>query len=262
MRRIWRFTDIEFVVLWQPLKEDFLPKPFVFTSRIPRYTDYLRELRETSERLGATMDPAFDDVLDVVARPDIRVVVRGVDGKNPQNPKGSIRLLAVRRGEQAYLLTQLPGETLGHSGGFTVAECDPLRLADAVVAELPAVAAGRQGEIVLVGGADAGDDTDYAYGRSQLWDPVEDMVHSRADRFLRSAVTSVGGIEISQGTSRFGPRGRVSRVLGWRDLDGDGRYAISADTPPVAVAADSKRLVTMINAQVVVIIRAIKDERQ
>ncbi|MGK8553660.1 ESX secretion-associated protein EspG [Nocardia gipuzkoensis] len=259
MKRTWRFTDVEFDVLWEPLREDALPRPFTILSRIPYYEDYLRAQYETRERLRATLDPAFDGVLDVVARPDIRVVVRGIDGKNPANPEGSIQMQAVRRGDEGYLLKQLPGETIEHSAGFTITECDPLKLADVVATELPDVGAGKGNRITLPV-APEDDHMDHEYGDSRLWDTFEDTSRQSAERFLRTVPTTVGGIEISQGHSRFGPRGQLTRGLEWRDLPDDGRYVITQDTPPTAVPADSKQLVAMINTEIAAIIRVIKDE--
>ena len=43
-----------------------------------------------------------------------------------------------------------------------------------------------------------------------------------------------------------------------RDLEGDGRYAITVGNPPV----DQKRLAALINAEIAEVVRAIKDERE
>lgn len=69
---------------------------------------------------------------------------------------------------------------LWHSGGFVVSECDGIRLADAVVAQLPDVPAGRSGEVVLAP-TGAYSDTDYAYGVSEVEAASEDSVGLRHD---------------------------------------------------------------------------------
>ncbi|WP_328393386.1 ESX secretion-associated protein EspG [Nocardia sp. NBC_00416] len=261
MRHTWAFSDLEFVVLWNQLREDFLPRPFVFTSRTPLYGDYLRERREALERLHDTMDPAFEGVLERVARPDIRLIARGLDRRAPGSPEGSIRLLAVRHGDYGYLLKQLPGETIDHSGGFTVTECDPLKLADAIAAELPEDRSGRRSHLALHPPIAVEAGVDHSFGRLSLWDSGDDPAES-AVQFLQSAVARFGVIEIGQGTSRFGPRGRVIRRLGWRDLVDDGRYVITDENPPIATGVDSERLTAKINAEITEVVRAIRDERR
>ncbi|MEU4342641.1 ESX secretion-associated protein EspG [Nocardia sp. NPDC023852] len=260
MNRTWNFTDLEFVVAWETAQADILPAPFIFTSRTKYYDDYQREKREIREQLRGKLDRSFDSVLDVVARPDIRVELHGW-GSDEEDAESQIRLLAVRREGYGYLLKQLPGETAWHSGGYTVTECAPLALAEALTAELPEVDAGKLADIALVKQTN-GADLDFSYGRSFVEDSFDDTVEQLADQFLRTPTTGEGIIEIAQGISRFGPRGVARKRLYWRDLDGDGRYAITAATPPVAVAADTKRLTTLVNSGIAEVIKAIKDERR
>lgn len=261
MSRVWSFTDLEFVMLWAQLREDFLPRPFVFTSRTLRYGDYLRERRETRNRLRESSDPMFAGVLERVARPDVRLVVRGADGRNPRNPEGSIRLLAVRFEDRGYLLKQLPGETVDHSAGFTVAECDPLRLADVLVAELPDVPDGRRSSTLrLPGGPD--DELDHRPGMPQVWDSADEDERDAAAAFLRRPATGIGVIQVEQGRSRFGPRDRIVRELGWRDIRDDGRYVIYQEDAPVAIGAGPKQLIEKVNTEIIHVIEAIRDQRR
>jgi len=261
MSHRWTFGDLEFVVLWDSVEEDFLPRPLVFTSRTPLHEDYLRERAELHRRLQATTDPEVYEVLDVVARPDIRLVVRGVDAADQQNPKRSIRLLAARRGDRGYLLTQIPGETVNHSGGYTIAECDALDLAQVVVDQLPEQPAGDSARIALPTAADGDGAVDHSFGRSDLWDSFEDPSHHAADKFLQAPLDAIGRIEIAQGVSTFGPRGRKVRQVEWRDLLDDGRYLISGEKSPVAIGVDDKKMVSLINNEIAIVVRAIRDQR-
>ncbi|WP_328409261.1 ESX secretion-associated protein EspG [Nocardia sp. NBC_00403] len=260
MSRIWKFTDLEFVVLWEQMREDVMPRPFVFTTDIPLEEDYQRELHRIRERLRYTIDPAVPQLMMDIARPDLSVLVRGIDGKNPDNPEGSIRMIAARREDRGYLLTQLPGRTVHHSEGFTITECDVLRLADVVVAALPKAPAGKQNRVTLRVPPDH-DGMDHGYGESGLWDSHEDTDDAHSQRFLTTVPATVGGIEVCQGISRFGPRGRVARYLEWRDLPDDGRYVITQDTPPIAIPVDAKQLTAQINAEITFVVRAIRDDR-
>jgi hypothetical protein len=265
MNRTWRFTDLEFVALWSRTGDDSLPAPFVFVTDLPYEEDVQRELRSIRARWRSTADPAFDQICDDVLNPDLTVLVRGSDGKDRQNPKGSIRRLAVRREERGYLLTQLPGRTHEHSVGFIVTECDPLSLADVVVAELPKVEAGTRSSVTLPMPQEsrevAGGEMEHDYGSSALWDSFEDTDQKLAEQFAQTVPAHYGYVGVRQGRSAFGPRGRLTRWLEWRDLPDDGRYVIGADPPPVAKPADAKRFVVMINVEIATVIRAIKDER-
>ncbi|MEU7764902.1 ESX secretion-associated protein EspG [Nocardia sp. NPDC049190] len=260
MTRTWNFTDLEFVVAWETAQADILPAPFVFTSRTKYYNDYQREKREIRAQLRGKLNGSFDSVLDVVAQPDIRVVLHGW-GSDEEDAASQIRLLAVRREGYGYLLKQLPGETAWHSGGYTVTECAPLALAETLTAELPEVAAGELGDIVLAKQTNSAD-LDFSYGRSFVHDSFDDTAEQQADKFLRATTTGQGMIVIAQGMSRFGPRGMTRKQMFWRDLDGDGRYAITAANPPVAVAADAKRLTMLVNSGIAEVVKAIKDERR
>lgn len=261
MSRTWKLTDLEFFVLWERRREEILPAPFTFLSRTPYYEDFLREKSETEQRLHGCADRWFDEVLDIVAAPDLHIVVRGIDGEKPDNPLASIRLLAVRRGEQGYLLEQLPGETIEHSGGFVVAECDVLQLAAALVTRLPDTDPGRRPHIPLPAPPDHGDDMDDSCDRSVLKGAFGDGDLHDGIRFLDAVPKNRGLIVVRQGISRFGPRGRVTRQLEWRDLSDDGRYLLTMDRPPAALAADAKRLIAAINTEIAIVVRAIKDER-
>ncbi|MET8422568.1 ESX secretion-associated protein EspG [Nocardia sp. NPDC004860] len=256
-----RFEDLEFVVLWEQATGEAMPAPFLYTSRTPMYYDYLREKRQVYEGLQGRWTRRLDLLTDAIAEPDIRISVNGFDGRDPARADGRVRMVALRRGSYGYLVEQLPGETYLHSGGFTVTECDPVALAEMVVATLPQVQAGRQSDITLQvpDEPDSGYDE---YSRSLIDDIFEDPIGQRAKRFLTAPMACMGTIEVVQGSSKFGPRGITARQLDWRDVEDDGRYVIGGDELPyVAVSADPKRMITAINSRVAAVVQAIREER-
>lgn len=263
MNRQWQFGDLEFLVLSEYFGNEHLPAPFTFMSRTPLHDDYVREKREmvaeVRDRLRA--DLSLHHALEPLVQPDIRIVAQGQDGQDPRRADTRIRIMAARRGDRGIVMTQRPGETYMHSGGFTMAECDPILLADHVVAELPAGEPGGSAEIPLTPPGEGLNDVDYGYGRSKIVAPQEDRAHQTAQRFFRTAVDLVGTIDVIQGTSVYGPRGITRHRLEWRDLAGQGRFAIGHAAPWKAVPVDGKRLTGMINARVADVIRVIKDER-
>ncbi|MEV6323018.1 ESX secretion-associated protein EspG [Nocardia sp. NPDC051787] len=260
MKRTWKFSDIEFFVLWESHAKDALPSPLVFTSRTPLLDDFELEKSSTRDALRNKVDRSFGEVLETLAAPDIRITVDGWDGTDGDDPKKCVRLLAARRGDAGYVVKQLPGETIWHSGGFEVTECAAVGLADAVVAQMPEAAAGKLAEVVLA--TDSGSDMDYAFGESAVEDSFDDTVAYRSDKFLKTEATTIGTIAVVQGSSVFGPRGVTRREILWRDVVDDGRYASTPSLPSVAVGADAARLTAMINTEVATVVRAIKDERR
>jgi len=258
MRRSWTLSDIEFVARYESMREDVLPDPFVFTAPTVDHEEYVRLKADARSRPAGVSGRDFQEMLDTVARPDIRVVVGGWNPADFQAGAGRVRLLAVRRGDVGFLLTQLPGPTAWHSGGYTVTECDAIGLARMVVDALPDVPAGRHGRIVLVD--EEREHVDRSFGRSGVRDSGDDEM-DRARAFSAADIAITGGIRVEQGTSDFGPRGRVVRTLRWRDLREDGRYVITGERPPVASGVDGRQLTAAINAEIAVVVRAIKDER-
>ncbi|WP_063046510.1 ESX secretion-associated protein EspG [Nocardia pseudovaccinii] len=260
MNPTWKFTDLEFYALWFAELGEALPWPFYFTTDVPTEEQFEALKSEALERVRRTLGGSFDDAMAAIVDPDVWIAVNGWDGREPRKPQTLLRVLAVRRATRGYLVTQLPGETFWHAGGFTVTECDAVALGAAVVEVLPEIDAGKLSDIVLAS-PDRDDDMDYSFGRSAVHDSFDDSVAERAERFLETPTPSIGSIDIVQGRSRFGPRGVTRHRLVWHDLDEDGRYAIDEQSPPVAVAADKKRLTAMVNTRIAAIVRAIKDER-
>lgn len=258
MSATWSFSDLEFVSLWERITgEDDLPSPFLFTSRNPDFFDFLREKREVSERLKTNPDRSFERVENAITQQDLIIVVDGVDSSDPEKPERRIRLLALRSGGEGFVVNQAPGESRLYSGGFTVTECDPLRLSDAVVAALPEMAAGKRGDIPLTDE----DTTDHEFRHSLVSADMADSVTNRQNRFFSIPTVSSGTIDVRQAHSKFGPRGITAHRLWWRDLQDDGRYLISLAPPEMAMSADSRRAVALINQRVAAVVRAIKDER-
>ncbi|WP_378733887.1 ESX secretion-associated protein EspG [Nocardia brasiliensis] len=259
MSRTWTLTDLEFLVLWEGVRQDFLPAPLTFTSRTPGYRDFLREKAETRDRLRHNGE-SLDHIFAMLMNPDIAIQVRGHNGRCCADPASSIRMLAVRAGEQGCLVTQLPGETVRHSAGFTVTSCAALALADTVAAALPTVAAGTRANVELLTQPEY-DEMDYRYRESIVHNVAGGSTWERSTEFLRHPAALVGTIDVVQGRSLFGPRGITRSRLQWRDLEDDGRYVIADQWTPIAEPACAQRLTALINVRIAEVVRAIKDER-
>lgn len=259
--RTWKFTDIEFYTLWSDATGELgLPFPFHFTSRTLDPQEFRADQRRARSVLRERLGPAFDPVLEVLTAPDIRVVVNGSDHRDPAEPRSVVRLFGVRREAAGYVVRSLPGESFWHSGGFTVSECDAVRLADELVAQLPEVEPGERAEVVLPRPV-TGQDPERPLGRPTVHDSFAATTREIGSAFLAAPADCVGTIDIAQGSSIYGPRGLSRHRIAWRDLADDGRYVIRDEETPVASPADPAKLAGAINAEIARVVRVIRDER-
>jgi hypothetical protein len=261
MNRQWHFTDLEFVVQWEAVQNDYLPPPLSWASNLPTWDRLNHAKAMVREQLRRTGDSTFAEVLEVLVAPDIRVGVRLMGGTDRADPGASVRILGVRKADRGFVVRQLPGETIWHSGGFVITECDAIGLAEAIVANLPEVPAGKLPYLELTTQRSNDPEHDDVYRRSRVLDSFEEPADGVSGRFREAPVDTVGFIEICHGVSRFGPRGMVRRRLTIRDLTGDGRYLITTGETPTARGADGKRMIAMINGEIATVVRAIRDDR-
>ncbi|MGW5385215.1 ESX secretion-associated protein EspG [Nocardia sp. NPDC003963] len=254
----WTFTAVEFYVLWTGATDELgLPFPFHFTAGTLDPQQFRFELRQARAGLRERLGETFDPVSDLLAHPDIRVVVNGSDHREGDEPRSIVRLFGARRESVGYVVSALPGPSFWHSGGFTVTECDAVRLADELVAKLPGTAAGTGGETVLPRRVDAP-----PRKVPTVRDSFAATEFERGSAFLTAPVSCVGTIDVEQGSSIYGPRGITRHRMEWRDLVGDGRYLIGAAETPVAAPADTGLLKGAINSMIAQVVRVIKDERR
>ncbi|WP_040790948.1 ESX secretion-associated protein EspG [Nocardia paucivorans] len=257
MRRQWKLTDLEFAVLWRDLREVLLPAPFTYTLRVGSNAEGERRFQHTREHLAAIDFYGLDDTLDVVAKPDLRIILHSWDPRAPDDPETHVRLHAVRRSDRTYLLEQLPGETVRHSGGFTITECGYLEVADLMAARLPERQPGGLSEIVLPRETEslAG------FGQSPVRRPHEDAASLATARFRRTPQVRIGAVEVRQGICRHGPKYRARSGFWLLDLEDDGRYIVSSGRPRIATGADSAKVAARINSAVAEVIVSIRDQR-
>ncbi|WP_194852870.1 ESX secretion-associated protein EspG [Nocardia sp. SYP-A9097] len=254
---MWQFTEAEFYVLWKDRAGEEPPEPFTFTSATRTAADFQKELREARDSLGHKLKSTdLESAFEALANPDLYLTTYGWSEADLWGTNSQVRVLATRKGPKGYVITQLPGATYWRRGGYTMVECDPIRLADAVVDATPTVERGSRGDITL---ATRDQDLDHDYGRSAVAAGPDTAV-SKTKEFLTAPATTAGDIYIVQGSSVFGPRGITRHLVRYRDLAEDGRYVIT-ENPEQALAVDESRFISVINNYIAAIIRAIKDER-
>jgi len=260
MNYSWTLTDVEFTALWAETKAGPLPTPLIAVSRIKNADRYEAHQLQARERLREMPDLDVPPLVETLAHPDITLALNGWDTRTPGNPGGLIRVHAARSGADGIVVREIPGETSVYSNGFVLTRCHAVELARVAVEQLPVLPAGGLGEMVLV---DPDDGLDYSYGRSAVRERAyaAQAPEDRAARFLEAPTERMGGLEILQARSAFGPRGCSRYFLGWRDLPDDGRYLITDDTPSVVVPVDVARLAARINTHIAVIVQTLREER-
>lgn len=211
----WNLTGLQFKVLCEDRRiGGRLPRPFTFTSDIRFADDYEAAKDVVRDELRRLADPEFDTMVHALTRPDIMVTANLWNEGDHTDPRQCVRVHAVRRDDRGYLITQRPGETVAHSGGFDIAECRPAALGREVVGLLPETAAGSDpGSVAgLLSGATG---------------PGAGAVHRSGSR--AASGPDAGVLKVIQGHLGFRERGIIHVGLVWRDIPGDGRYAMGPD---------------------------------
>ncbi|MCU1643439.1 MAG: secretion-associated protein EspG [Nocardia sp.] len=256
MTASWQFAEAEFYVLWMDQTGEEPPEPFAFTSATRTPEDFHSELREARRRLNHKLDSDFHRVFDTLSHPDLYLTAYGWSQQDPWGADSQIRVRAVRKGPKGYVISQLPGATYWRRGGYTVVECDPLQLSDAVAAAMPSAPRGRRGDLAL---ASRDENLDYDFGHSGIAARSDSPI-SRSAEFLETPITTAGVVHIVQGSSVFGPRGIARFEVRFRDLADDGRYAITSN-PEQALAVDEPRFASVLDDYIAAVIQRIDDER-
>ncbi|WP_040804426.1 ESX secretion-associated protein EspG [Nocardia concava] len=237
----WEFTDVEFKALCYKYRGGRLPSPLRFTSTTRYLDDYERELIECHAKLDAELGPGFATIFDTVAQPDVALVVHAWCDGEFDNPRKRIRVHGARRDRRACLIVQAPGETVFHSGGFTMLECEPEELPALMLAYLPPTEEARGPAVTLVTEQPEPD----PYGGSGAFDSFEDSAETRSAAFWNRPAELTGAIRVLQGRSMFGPRGMHQVTMIFRDLPADGRYLIEVGAPEMtARGADMKQIIS------------------
>ncbi|MFF2087772.1 ESX secretion-associated protein EspG [Nocardia sp. NPDC058176] len=260
MNRTWNLTDLEFFSLWEWATSEGPPWPFFCATRELDFDELARQKNAALAGLRRDNAEFVHVVLEALLRPDIQIIVHAHDGVDDMKVDSLVRIMACRRGDNGYVVRQLPDESYWHSGGYVITECDAVSLANVLIEQIPANEAGRHADYVL-GAEDKSHELDYSYAVSAVHDSFDDPAPLRAKQFESAPVERIGSVEIIQGQSRFGPRGVTRHKLTWRDLTDDGRYVIAEEVPRVATGADAKRFTEMLNRRIAAVVRAIKDER-
>ncbi|MFE9580006.1 ESX secretion-associated protein EspG [Nocardia sp. NPDC006044] len=249
MTQQWKFTALEFIVLCEQYRDGSLPTPFLFvTDEVVMADELQRRKRVVWADLRRRLGGSFDGAIEVLTAPELFVRVRSWDEQAESNLAKQYHLHAARAGAHGYLFEQAPGLITYDTPAFTVTECDPRALAGAVVASLPPVEAGRLPDIPVI--TDPAEHEVPTWGSSYIRDEREDSPVYQTQQFFQRRADCTGSIIVVQGRSKYGPRGIHETKMMWRDVADDGRYVMSLDEAPIAVATGQRQLTERIQRDI------------
>ncbi|MFE3756905.1 ESX secretion-associated protein EspG [Nocardia tengchongensis] len=239
---IWDFSDDEFFVLCERFLDGKVPFPLVYTSHTRYEEDARRRHVEVTEQLGPAVFAELEPVFELLRNPELSIGAHARREDDLDNPELRIRTHLARRGRRAVMVTMKPGETVYHSGGFTVTECEPEDLPGLIVAQLPVTEPGSGPAVPLVTEPEERDP--YEVRQSLAFDSFEETAESRSAAFWAKPIEWNGFVRVMQGRSMYGPRGHMESLLVWRDLPMDGRYAFEMGRPEAHAVATSPQQLT------------------
>ncbi|MFC9516117.1 ESX secretion-associated protein EspG [Nocardiaceae bacterium NPDC056970] len=221
----WRFTGLEFQILWRRLGLDRLPYPLRYRPIAETQDDLDRQRRDASAALLPRVTETLHRHLVTLAEPTVRIEAFGFVGRSDTTP---VRLHAGIRGDTATLAIQLPGPDLDTGGDVLVRGVAPTRIPDAIAAALPAVPTGARSAV--------------QFRRTDLQPAQGSVLTSAGSAGLRDEVRALLGRPRS-GTGEitaFAGAAYDSRptddgaALHWLDFADDGRYVLWGD-PDIVV---------------------------
>lgn len=232
----WRFTGLEFDILWSAFGHDRLPYPLRFRPIADDFDD-LREQR--AEAVGILLDKYFSpelvQVLGTLREPEVRVELKGFGNTDMAR---TYRFHGAMSGSAGATLVQLPGVDDDTGGDVIVANCAAGHVPAQAVAALPPVSAGKL-EPLEVRREQLG-----ANGNRSLRTlDGASLVHPVTRMFERPR-HSMGEIRMFPG-SAVDARPCFSRGFWWMDYD-DGRYYVRTGDPIVAKPLSAKAMTSEI----------------
>ncbi|CAM2957587.1 ESX secretion-associated protein EspG [Skermania piniformis] len=214
----WSFTLDEFAHVWLETGAVEYPYPIRVVESARTEPETVRLHEAIAQRLPTGADQALTGALELIARPDARLVAIG--GRT-DDEAARIRIHGALAADRAALLVQQPGIAAEFGGIIRLHSCPADRLAARAVAILPPAARGRAGRSVEPGAALAGESP---LGAGSTRAP---STSRQARRVLSAPRTAEGHIRIETGLRTTQPD--PPQYLSWVDVVRDGRYLIRTD---------------------------------
>ncbi len=236
----WRFTGMEFQILWEAVGRDRLPYPLKFRPTAETMTELTMQRKNAALRIRQILDESMTDALQILAEPTVRIEVSGFHGARMNTVT---RLHGAIAGEWGVLVEQLPGAAADSGSDVVLSVQRASVLVSAMVTHLPQCQAGK----VRVASAR---NTKHIPGESILSRADDPRPAQELGRFFRRPRTSIGEITISSGSAIDSRPNRGDVVFQWNDFADDGRYIVRGGETLSAVAASALDVETAIMAAV------------
>ncbi|WP_242676768.1 ESX secretion-associated protein EspG [Rhodococcus sp. ABRD24] len=243
----WRFTGLEFQVLWAQLGRDRLPYPLRFRPIADTQDDLDRQRRAAARQWAPRVTETLHRHLNALAEPAVRVEVCGYAGAGLD---AKVRMHAGIRGASGALAIQLPGVD-DDTGGDIYLHCvAPAQLAHAIVAALPAAPAGTRRPLTFRrADLDSG-------GGPILVSAGSTRTRDEVNGFFRRPRTGIGEITAFAGVAYDSRPTEDGIGLHWLDFADDGRYSVrgvdnvvAAPVSAADLASEIARLMARVQAR-------------
>lgn len=232
----WRFSGLEFQLLWEAAGRDRLPYPLRFRTEAPTLNDLTAQRKFAAESVQSILDESVIDALRILAEPTVRVEVSGLRRRNMV----MIRLHGALSGESAVLVRQLPGIDADTGSDVILSVNYASSLVHTMVTHLPPCPAGKVRGVSVRNAENAS-----AHIQSN---GLGESISRRADspraaeelgRFFNRPRTSIGEITIASGIAVDSRHNAGDVHFQWNDFADDGRYIVeSGDTLRAFAASD------------------------
>jgi hypothetical protein len=220
-----RFTDLEFMQLWFAHDRDRMPYP-LRQRHLPveDFAEHRRIVAAAVESGRGEMTPAGVEAFEVLARPEVRIEMRGFVVGPEQS---DLRVLAGVRGDKGVLAVQQPDPQTGRAGDVDVALYALDDLASAIVHLLPAAEEGALDDIRFRREEIGADEEDLPYFVS-LGQAAPLSMQQRLDRMFQRPRRDWGELAFHRGGA-IDNYGRDTGIgFFWIHFP-DGRYFVTND---------------------------------
>lgn len=237
----WRFSGLEFEILWAAYGRDRLPYPLRFRPDALDVADLKRQRADAVETLLAAHSAELERALQVLLDPEVRIEAKGFGGRGAAD---TYRLHGAIHSGAGATLVQLAGTAPDIGGDVVLGYCHANQVAAQAIAALPSVGAGARPPIEVRREEITADRTRHVRRAYEI------SFAEQLDRIFKRERLGFGEITVYAGPA-IDARPVFGRGFWWMDYE-DGRYYVQTGDPiivkpmdTITMAAEIDRLATL-----------------